>query len=211
MKKSLNELMKSSTNAVSAAGTSVALTAEASSTAIKSGVQKVGSSAGAISRTAAVVIGGAAGKTANYLGAARSSAVVKATKGYSTFRQGVTTAGESTVAASKTAGRAIGAASESTGKAIGKAAVLVGDLNGDGKVDYEDAKIATAKAGEIGLATATEVGKVGKSALQSDMVKEAAAGAIVGAALCSVIPFVGTGTGAAVGGALAAYKNLCKK
>ena len=46
----------------------------------------------------------------------------------------------------KTAGNKVAKAAKVAGKKIGKAAVVVGDLNDDGKVDHEDARIAAAKA-----------------------------------------------------------------
>ncbi len=73
------------------------------------------------------------------------------------------------------------------------------DLNGDGKIDSEDLKIALDKAKEIGGNIAEETGKLAKGATDHPMVKDAAAGAIVGGAIASFIPFAGTATGAAVG------------
>ena len=73
------------------------------------------------------------------------------------------------------------------------------DLNGDGKVDAEDLKIALEKAKEIGGELAQETAKIAKEAAGHQMVKDAAAGAIVGGAIASVIPLAGTGMGAAVG------------
>ena len=73
------------------------------------------------------------------------------------------------------------------------------DLNGDGKVDAEDLKIALGKAKEIGGNIAEETGKLAKGATDHPMVKDAAAGALVGGAIASVIPIIGSATGAAVG------------
>ena len=61
---------------------------------------------------------------------------------------------------------------------ISKATVLVGDLNGDGKVDHEDAKIAAERAKKSASAVGDEAVKIGKEALRSEMVKDAAAGAV---------------------------------
>ena len=90
-------------------------------------------------------------------------------------------------------------------------AMEVGDLNGDGKIDAEDFKIAAAKAKEIGAATFNEATRVGKDALQSDMAKDAAAGAAVGAAVAIPIPLIGPAAGAVVGAGLGLYKNITKK
>lgn len=86
----------------------------------------------------------------------------------------------------------------------------IGDLNGDGKIDAEDFKIVAAKGKEIAAATASEVAKLGKEALHSDLVNEAAAGALVGGVVASVVPVLGTATGAAVGAAMGAYKHITK-
>lgn len=89
-------------------------------------------------------------------------------------------------------------------------AMEVGDLNGDGKIDAEDFKIAAAKAKVIAAATADEAAKLGKEALQSDMAKDAATGAAVGAAVAIPIPLIGPAAGAVVGAGLGIYKNLTK-
>lgn len=90
-------------------------------------------------------------------------------------------------------------------------AVLIGDLNGDGKVDEEDARIAAnwakKKAGQVG----NEAAKIGKEAVHSDMAKDAAAGAAIGAAIAIPIPVIGPAFGAVVGAGLGVYKNLTKK
>ena len=53
------------------------------------------------------------------------------------------------LAKGKSAGQRIATATKSAGKKLGEAAVRVGDLNKDGKVDQEDAKIAAARAKRI--------------------------------------------------------------
>ncbi len=90
-------------------------------------------------------------------------------------------------------------------------AMEVGDLNGDGKIDAEDFKIAAARAKVIATATADEAAKLGKEALQSDLAKDAASGAAVGAAVAIPIPLIGPAAGAVVGAGLGIYKNLTKK
>jgi len=92
--------------------------------------------------------------------------------------------------------------------AIAKTATLVGDLNGDGKVDEEDARIA-AEWAKTQAASVTEVATdLSKAAVKSSLAKDAAAGAAVGAVIAVPVPFIGPVLGAVVGGALGAYKNL---
>ncbi len=95
--------------------------------------------------------------------------------------------------------------------AVGKTVDIVGDLNGDGKFDEEDLKIAIAKGKEVASLVANEAGALAKDVARSDLVKDTAAGAVVGAALFSVLPLVGTATGAVVGGAAVAAKKLLSK
>jgi hypothetical protein len=75
--------------------------------------------------------------------------------------------------------------------AISETAVLVGDLNGDGKVDHEDAKIAAEWAKKTGNMVVDETAKLGKEAMRSEMAKDAAAGAVVGAAIAIPLPVIG--------------------
>lgn len=91
------------------------------------------------------------------------------------------------------------------------AAVLVGDLNGDGKVDEEDARIAAEWAKKTATSIGTEAGRLGKEALRSDMAKDAAAGAAVGAVVAVPVPVIGPIAGAAIGAGVGVYKNLTKK
>ncbi len=51
----------------------------------------------------------------------------------------------------KTAAEKIAKAAKHAGKKIGEAAVVVGDLNDDGKIGQEDAKIAATKAKFFGM------------------------------------------------------------
>ena len=92
-----------------------------------------------------------------------------------------------------------------------RTAELVGDLNGDGKVNDEDLKIAVAKCKEITKAVADEAGVLAKEVAKSDLVKDVASGAAVGAVLAVPVPLVGPATGAVVGGVMGAYKNFNKK
>lgn len=106
-------------------------------------------------------------------------------------------------AAGKAAGSVVSTASA--------AATHVGDLNGDGKVDAADAKIAADWARQ----TATDVGegaaRLAKTAARSDMAREAAVGAGIGAAIALPVPFVGPALGAAAGAAFGVYGNLTAK
>ena len=62
----------------------------------------------------------------------------------------------------------IAGAARSTGKIVKDAAVFAGDLNRDGKVDQQDARIAAGKAKKVASATAAGAGKLGKKVLQHD-------------------------------------------
>lgn len=96
-------------------------------------------------------------------------------------------------------------------EAISTTANLVGDLNGDGKVDHEDLKIAAEWAKKSASAVGDEAAKLGREAMRSDMLKDAAAGAAVGAALAVPIPVIGPIAGGTVGAGLGVYKNIIKK
>lgn len=93
----------------------------------------------------------------------------------------------------------------------GMVATQVGDLNGDGKIDAEDFKIAAAKTKQMVSVVADEAVKLGKDALQSDLVKDAAAGAAIGAVVAIPVPIIGPVAGAAVGAGMGVYKNITKK
>jgi hypothetical protein len=102
-------------------------------------------------------------------------------------------------------GQRFAAAAKSAGK---KATLLVGDLNKDGRVDHEDAKIAAATVRRVGSKVAAGAGRLAKSAAKHDMVKDAAAGAAIGAAVGIPVPVVGPMAGAAVGAVAGVAKNL---
>ena len=95
--------------------------------------------------------------------------------------------------------------------AISSTAVLVGDLNGDGKVDEEDARIAAEWTKKTATSVGEEVNRLAKEALRSDMTKDAAAGAAVGAVVAVPVPVIGPMAGAAIGAGIGVYKNLTKK
>lgn len=117
---------------------------------------------------------------------------------------GIADAGRSAVEVGKSSSQAVGKVASTT-------AVLVGDLNGDGKVDIEDAKIAMAKAKQVATVVANESAKLGKEVMQSELVKDVAPYAAVGAAIAVPVPLVGPALGAAAGAALGLYKNATKK
>lgn len=93
----------------------------------------------------------------------------------------------------------------------GMVAAQIGDLNGDGKIDAEDFKIAATKAKQLASTALGEAARLGRSAIQSDLVKEATAGALVGAVIAVPVPLVGPMTGAVVGASMGAYKHFTKK
>jgi hypothetical protein len=108
----------------------------------------------------------------------------------------------------KSAGQRIAAATKSAGKKAGKAAARVSDLNKDGKVDREDAKVAGAEAKRITSKVAEGAGTLARKAAKHDMVKDAAAGAAIGAAVAIPVPIVGPAAGAAIGAMVGVTKNL---
>jgi len=114
-------------------------------------------------------------------------------------------------AAYNSAGQAVSRTANVAKNIGGMVATQIGDLNGDGKIDAEDFKIAAAKAKQLASAACDETVKLGKSTLQSDLVKEAAAGAAVGAVIAVPVPVIGPATGAVVGASLGAYKHFTKK
>jgi len=108
----------------------------------------------------------------------------------------------------KSAREKIAGAARSTGSFVRDAAVFAGDLNRDGKVDREDARIAAGKAKKVASATAVGARKLSKKVLQHEMGKDAAAGAAIGAAVAVPVPIVGPVAGAAVGAIAGVIKNV---
>lgn len=95
--------------------------------------------------------------------------------------------------------------------AASKAAITVGDLNGDGKVDEEDAKIAAEWSKKQAITVGGAVVDAGKTVASSGIAKDVASGAAVGAVIAIPVPVIGPAFGAVVGGGMAAYKNLTSK
>lgn len=122
----------------------------------------------------------------------------------SSISAGASESWRSTLEAGRNVGQAVGNVAATT-------ALLVGDLNGDGKVDIEDAKIALAKAKQVASFAANESIKLGKEVMQSELVKDVTPYAAIGAAIAVPIPIVGPVIGAALGAVLGLYKNVTKK
>lgn len=124
-------------------------------------------------------------------------------------------AGNAALNVSKTAGVASLEITRTTGKAAKDVVIttttLISDLNDDGKVDKEDAKIATDKAKEVVAAVADESAKLGKEVMRSELVKDVAAHAAIGALIAVPVPLVGPAFGAITGASLGHYKSTEKK
>jgi len=97
---------------------------------------------------------------------------------------------------------------EAAQKGVGAAAVLVGDLNGDGKVDAQDAQIAAEWTKRQAIGLSGEAARLGRAALRSDLAKDSAAGAAIGAAIAIPVPLIGPAAGAAIGATIGVYRNL---
>jgi hypothetical protein len=91
-----------------------------------------------------------------------------------------------------------------------KAVTLVGDLNGDGKVDASDWEIARSRAKEFTDEVGDEAARLGKSVMRAEVTRDVATGAAIGAAVAIPVPIVGPAAGAVVGAGVGLYKNLTK-
>ena len=100
---------------------------------------------------------------------------------------------------------------EKAKETISSTAVVVGDLNGDGKVDEEDARIAASWIRNTAESIGDEASRLGKEAMRSDLAKDAASGAAIGAVIAVPVPIIGPLAGAAIGAGFGVYKNLTKK
>ena len=112
---------------------------------------------------------------------------------------------KSAAASSGQAVRRMAGAAQTAGK---KAALRVSDLNSDGQVDNEDAKIAGGKARRAAAKVAEGAGTLARAAAKHDMVKDAAAGAAIGAAVGIPVPVIGPAAGAAIGAVVGVAKNM---
>jgi hypothetical protein len=110
--------------------------------------------------------------------------------------------GRSTGSAAKASANAVANASARVGEKAAATFHVVGDLNGDGRADVEDFRIAKAAVGKVAVDFGGEALDLGKAAMRHQLVKDAAAGALVGGAVASVVPFVGIPLGAAAGAAM---------
>lgn len=114
-------------------------------------------------------------------------------------------------AAYNSASQAVSRTASGAKKIGGMITAQIGDLNGDGKIDAEDFKLAAARAKQFTSSAIGEAGKIGKNAMQSDLAKEAAAGALVCAVIAVPVPVIGPVAGAVVGASMGAYKHFTKK
>jgi hypothetical protein len=85
------------------------------------------------------------------------------------------------------------------------------DLNADGTVDSEDARIAAQWTKQKGVALGKGASEAAKSALSTELGKDVAAAAAIGAAVAVPVPIAGPLAGAAVGAAVGVYRNRKKK
>lgn len=95
-------------------------------------------------------------------------------------------------------------------KTVSATMVIIGDLNGDGKVDEEDGRIAAEWAKKKASSMGNEFSRLGKEAIRSDLAKDAASGAVIGAAVAIPVPVIGPMAGAAIGAGLGVYRNFTK-
>ncbi|OYX55550.1 MAG: hypothetical protein B7Y86_12890 [Brevundimonas subvibrioides] len=105
-------------------------------------------------------------------------------------------------------GRSAGVTAKAAGRAGNAAMHAVGDLNGDGKIDEADFRIARDAAGRAAAVVSREAGELGKSVARSEITKDAAAGAVVGALIAVPIPIVGPVAGAAFGAAIGMARGV---
>lgn len=210
MKPSFSAFAKSVGDTFATVTDAASMAVDASLDAMKTSAESVGQSALELSKSAGEVMADAVQVTSGMASNAGTAVAENAAKSFAMVSHGAGIIGESAVAGAKSAGVLLGAAADSTGNVLGQLGVLAGDLNGDGKVDLEDAKIAAARLRELADAASAELGQLAKTTLQSGLVQDAAAGAVVGGAVATVIPLMGTATGAAIGAALGVYKSVSK-
>jgi len=116
-----------------------------------------------------------------------------------------------TASSASSLGRVANAAGARAATAAGVASGIahsVGDLNGDGKVDEEDFRIARDAVSKAAVAIGAEAAVMGKAVLRHEMTKDAMAGAAIGAVAAVPIPFVGPALGAAAGALFAVTRGV---
>lgn len=126
-------------------------------------------------------------------------------------KSAASTVGKVASAAIAATGNAMAAMAETTKQTASTVATTVLDQNGDGKVDQEDVRILTEKGIALTKIGGIEVAKAVKSIASSDLIKESAAAAAVGAAIAIPVPIIGPATGALIGGATGAYLHIKNK
>lgn len=175
--------------------------AAAMASAIGDGGRSLASRGSRGAKSAASAVGEGATK------AARKTAEMTASSASSMAKVATAAGARAAVAAADAGKLSMKAAAATAGVASG-IAHSVGDLNGDGKVDDEDFRIAreafTKTAGAIGV----EAAVIGKSILQHEMTKDALAGAAIGAVVAVPIPFVGPALGAAAGAVFSVTRGV---
>lgn len=121
--------------------------------------------------------------------------------------------GKAAKSARKTIGKSASRVAKISARIGGKAAEAaaatvnsVGDLNGDGRFDAEDLRIAKNAAGKVAAEIGGEAASLGKAALRHPLTKDAAAAALVGGAVGAALPLVTVTVGAAAGAALVVAK-----
>jgi hypothetical protein len=213
MKSAFSGFVKNVGDSFATMADAASIAVDNSITAVKESAEKVGELAVDFGKSAGGAVGDAAQATSSVASQAGDLIAENAAKSFAVVTHGANVVGKSASAGAKSAGTALSMAADSAGNALGALGVLVGDLNGDGKVDFEDAKIAAAKARHVAGVAAAELGQLGKSTLQSKLVQDAAAGAVVGGVLASMVPIpvISTITGATAGAALGVYKSIGKK
>ena len=85
------------------------------------------------------------------------------------------------------------------------------DLNADGKVDAEDARIAAAWGKEKAAVLGQGASDLAKAAIRTDLGGDVAAGAAIGALAAAPVPVIGPLAGAAIGAGVGVYKNIKNK
>lgn len=209
----LSEFVKNVGNAVASAADVASTAASTSFTVVRDSAERCGHSALEFGKSTGEAMGDTAQATSNLAARACDSISESAGKSLAAVKHGAGFVGEAAITGAKAAGTALGVAADSAGNALNALGVLVGDLNGDGKVDFKDAKIAAAKVRDVAGAVVAELGQLGKSALHSKLVQDAAACAVDGGVLASIIPIpiISTVASATAGAALGTYKSIEKR